>query len=345
VQRKSSGSPAEGNTHEAAQRGIADGGSRLPHLDIIQQAFGAHDVSNVQAHTGQAAAQASSEIGAQAYATGNHVAFAGTPDLHTEAHEAAHVVQQRAGVHLSSGVGQQGDPYERHADAVADAVVAGGSAEGLLSQMAPSSGTRGAAGAASLVQRQATTDTKVLSGSAWCAEYPTGTTIAELTDATFKANVQAFHDAMVAAATAANNLSISISATYRPVQRAHLMHYAFHVHNGTKTPAAANTASTAAGININWDHGNLATSKAKAGEMVTTYDIAYAPALASRHTEGKAIDWTITWSGSLMIAKKDETTKLDCTGGGASANLHTVGASYGVHKLVSDPPHWSTDGA
>jgi hypothetical protein len=156
--------------------------------------------------------------------------------------------------------------------------------------------------------------------------------------------VQEFHDAMVAAATPANGLHISISATYRPVERAHLMHYCFHVHDGTITPAAANEASAAAGISINWDHGDAATSRAKAGDMVSTYAIAYAPALSSRHTEGKAIDWTLTWSGSLMIAKKGETTTLDCTGGGGSANLHLVGASYGVHKLVSDPPHWSSDG-
>jgi hypothetical protein len=46
-----------------------------------------------------------------------------------------------------------------------------------------------------------------------------------------------------------------------------------------------------------------------------------------------------------MIAKKGEATPLDCTGTGTtSANLHAVGASYGVHKLASDPPHWSTDG-
>lgn len=224
----------------------------------------------------------------------------------------------------------------------------GGAAAGPVQRQAAAPGDAGTAGPAAAAGGgavAAATDTRVLSGSAWCAQYPTGTTIEELTDATFKANVQAFRDAMVAAATAANNLSISISATYRPVQRAHLMHYAFRVHNGTTTPAAANAASAAAEININWDHGDLATSKAKAGEMVTTYDIAYAPALASRHTAGKAIDWTLTWVGSLMIAKKDETTKLDCTGGGASANLHKVGASYGVHKLVSDPPHWSTDGA
>lgn len=185
----------------------------------------------------------------------------------------------------------------------------------------------------------------MLSGASWCAQYPTGTTIAELTDATFQANVQAFHDAMVAAATPANALNISINATYRPPQRAHLMHYSYKVHNGTTSPADANAASSAAGIHINWDHGDPATSRARAGEMVATYGIAYAPALQSRHTEGRAIDWTITWSGSLMIAKKGETTPLDCTGNGTtSANLHAVGASYGVHKLASDPPHWSTDG-
>jgi hypothetical protein len=189
------------------------------------------------------------------------------------------------------------------------------------------------------------TDGRTLSGADWCAKFPTGTTIAELTDGTFRDGVQAFHDAMVAAATAANKLSISIAATYRPVNRAHLMHYAYNVSNGTTTPADANKAAATAGISINWDHGNLATSKAKASEMVTRYDIDYAPSLTSRHTEGKAIDWTISWSGSLMIAKKDEKDKQDCTGGGvASSKLHDVGESYGVHKHPTDRPHWSTDG-
>jgi len=50
------------------------------------------------------------------------------------AHEAAHVVQQRGGVQLEGGIGQPGDSYEQHADAVADAVVAGRSAAPLLDQ-------------------------------------------------------------------------------------------------------------------------------------------------------------------------------------------------------------------
>lgn len=118
--------------HAAAERGLAGAGTTLPHGDKIQAAFGPHDVSGIQAHVGGAAAEACGDMGASAYATGNQVAFAGQPNLHTAAHEAAHVVQQRQGVQLYGGVGQVGDVYERQADAVADAVVAGKSAAGLL---------------------------------------------------------------------------------------------------------------------------------------------------------------------------------------------------------------------
>lgn len=148
VQRHGGGEDTAG-VHEAAAAGIASGGGALPYADKIQASFGAHDVSQVQAHTGSNAAAASQAMGAEAYATGNHVVFGGAPDLHTAAHEAAHVVQQQAGVSLSGGVGQAGDSYEQHADAVADAVVSGQSAEGLLSQM-----TGGAPVQAKSVQRR-----------------------------------------------------------------------------------------------------------------------------------------------------------------------------------------------
>ena len=123
--------PAD-DVHRLAEQGLSGAASQLPFLDRIQHSFGRHDVSGIQAHVGGPAAQASNGIGANAYATGNHVAFRETPDLHTAAHEAAHVVQQRAGISLSGGVGQAGDPYERRADAVADRVVRGESAESLL---------------------------------------------------------------------------------------------------------------------------------------------------------------------------------------------------------------------
>ncbi len=124
-----------------AARGVEGGGGALPHLDVIQASFGPHhDVSHVRAHVGGDAARASEAIGAEAYATGDRVAFRRDPDLHTAAHEAAHVVQQRGGVHLKGGVGEAGDAYERHADAVADKVVAGESAAALLDELAGGGG-------------------------------------------------------------------------------------------------------------------------------------------------------------------------------------------------------------
>jgi len=146
------GAASDDHVHEAAHRGVTGAGSALPHGDAIQRAFGRHDVSSVKAHVGGEAATASRAIGAEAYATGNQVAFAAAPSLHTAAHEAAHVVQQRAGVHLKGGVGETGDQYERHANDVADAVVQGKSAETLLDQYATGSSSR-----ATAVQRQEAT--------------------------------------------------------------------------------------------------------------------------------------------------------------------------------------------
>jgi hypothetical protein len=140
----SAGASAEtpDDVRAAAASGIDGPGEALPYLPAIQASFGPqHDVSGIVAHVGGPAAAASTAIGASAYATGNHVAFGASPDLHTAAHEAAHVVQQRSGVQLFGGVGQSGDVYERHADAVAERVVAGASAADLLAAGPQGTGT------------------------------------------------------------------------------------------------------------------------------------------------------------------------------------------------------------
>lgn len=107
----------------------------MPHLETIQGAFGGHDVGGVRAFPGSSGANEA--LGARGFAFGDAVGFkSNSPDLHTAAHEAAHVVQQRGGVSLKGDVGQAGDQYEQHADAVADAVVAGRDAAPLLDQVA-----------------------------------------------------------------------------------------------------------------------------------------------------------------------------------------------------------------
>ena len=128
-------------TQEVAASGVAGPGASLPHLAQIQQSFGGHDVRSIRAHVGGDATTAATAIGAEAYATGDAVAFRSAPSLHLAAHQAAHVVQQRGGVSLKGGVGAAGDAYEQHADAVADAVVAGRSAEPLLSEFAGTGAT------------------------------------------------------------------------------------------------------------------------------------------------------------------------------------------------------------
>lgn len=148
VQRHAERADVPATAHDIAAAGVEGPGEALPFMDVITRSFGRHDVSNVQAHT---APEATAALGADAYATGHHVAFAtASPSLHSVAHEAAHVVQQRAGVQLEGGVGQVGDGYEVHADRVADAVVAGESAEAMLDEMA-GSGANGDPG----VQRHA----------------------------------------------------------------------------------------------------------------------------------------------------------------------------------------------
>jgi hypothetical protein len=63
---------------EIAGRGVAGAGAPLPHLQEIQTSFGHHDVSGVRAHQGAPAAAAARELGADAYAIGNSVAFGRT---------------------------------------------------------------------------------------------------------------------------------------------------------------------------------------------------------------------------------------------------------------------------
>jgi hypothetical protein len=120
---------------QVAQNGTQTPSGRLPYGGRIQRAFGRHDISHIQAHLGQEATGSAQAMQALAYTSGSHIVFAGTPNLHTAAHEATHVVQQRSGIQLSDGIGRVGDRYEQQADAVAQRVTAGQSAEGLLDQV------------------------------------------------------------------------------------------------------------------------------------------------------------------------------------------------------------------
>lgn len=137
IQRRFGGDVSPDAIHSAAQTGIRTPSTTMPHLEAIQQSFGSHHtntLANIQYHQGSTASASAQAMNAKAYATGSHVVSDGPMDKHTAAHEATHIVQQQAGVQLKDNIGTVGDPYERQADAVADAVVAGRSAEGILGE-------------------------------------------------------------------------------------------------------------------------------------------------------------------------------------------------------------------
>ena len=181
------------------------------------------------------------------------------------------------------------------------------------------------------------------SGPAWVHQFPTSRSVDDLVDP-FRANVRSFLAALSDAGA-----TVSIADTLRPPQRLFLMHYCFQVAKSILAPAQIPAISN---VDIAWVHtdadGNpdIAASITAAAQMVAGYGIVYAPALNSLHAVGQAIDMDISWSGDLTIANADGSTALITSAphNGQNPDLHKVGATYGVIKLLSDPPHWSLTG-
>jgi uncharacterized Zn-binding protein involved in type VI secretion len=185
--------------------------------------------------------------------------------------------------------------------------------------------------------------TRRLSGTSWISEFPNSSNTSTLADG-FRQSAEHFISALQSAGA-----SVSIDTTLRPPERAYLMHYAWQIANNGLNPA---TVPSMQGVDIDWVHrnangtANLATSRSEAQAMVNGYGIVYQPALNSRHTEGNAIDMTISWTGNLNTVDANGAKVPINTSPrtGSNAQLIQVGSSYGIIKLVSDPPHWSNDG-
>ncbi|HYL77371.1 MAG TPA: hypothetical protein VEU96_24370 [Bryobacteraceae bacterium] len=182
------------------------------------------------------------------------------------------------------------------------------------------------------------------SGPYWVSKFPSSKSTDDLVEP-FRTSAKRFIAALQAA-----QASVVVDDTYRPVERAYLMRFAWEIARNNFSPA---NVKAQAGVDIQWVHldplgqPDLAASKAAAEQMVQGYAIAFEPVLATRHTERLAVDMTITWQGDLTIAAGDGSlttiTSLPRTGAG-NTDLHAVGATYGVIKLVKDHPHWSSDG-
>lgn len=187
------------------------------------------------------------------------------------------------------------------------------------------------------------------SGAHWCVRFAGSRSVTACMEP-FRANVTSFIAALRAAGA-----SVTVSATYRPPQRAYLMHWSWMIVNIGIDPR---TIPKMAGVNIRWDHVDAAgvyaaaDSLAGAQGMVDGYDmqnLMTAPALNSRHTVGAAIDMSISWVDTLTVKDAGGNTE-NITGqprNGMNVRLAAIGASYGVIKYNgsgTDRPHWSDTG-
>jgi hypothetical protein len=194
---------------------------------------------------------------------------------------------------------------------------------------------------AGLAERANAADATQLSGGAWWhanqANYPNSAKLADLTSPFSEKAIQ-FIGALKAAGA-----QVSVSSTLRNPIRAYLMHFSGTIASGADAPSAV---PAKAGCPIVWDHGNLAQSKAAAAEMYALFKIKFPASLTSLHIQGKAVDMTITWSGTLTVTDADGVKHAlgAPRSGETNKDLHEVGATYGVHKLLSDAPHWSSTG-
>ncbi|HTT97769.1 MAG TPA: hypothetical protein VMF58_06935 [Rhizomicrobium sp.] len=176
------------------------------------------------------------------------------------------------------------------------------------------------------------------SGVAWCARFPTSVSPDDLLPA-FRDRVLAFISAMER-----GGAKVSIGATYRPPQRAYLMHWCCMIADSGQDPSAVPQMPA---VDIDWSHsGDVADARMAAAAMKSAYEIRFPAALASRHTQRRAIDMTISWDGTLPIRdfNGQERSITMPPRSGSNQVLVDVGRSFGVIKLMTDPPHWSDDG-
>lgn len=184
------------------------------------------------------------------------------------------------------------------------------------------------------------------SGLNWCSMFKDSQDTAALSPP-FRANVDAFLAALSEA-----KAKVRIETTYRPPERAYMMYWAWQIAKGIYKP---NEATRMPGVDIAWCHRDdngaidLKASVAGAKAMISGegFGMVHQAAKNSRHAIRRAIDMTISWTGDLVIkdASGNSVTISSLPRNGRNTELHTVGESYGVIKLLGpDYPHWSDTG-
>lgn len=166
------------------------------------------------------------------------------------------------------------------------------------------------------------------SGATWVKYWPTGKTTATLAQP-FRGNLERFITAIEASGG-----QVHITATLRPRERAYLMHFCYAIAVKGADPASV---PPMAGVLIDW----VAGGRAGAAAMNAAYgQVSPGASLTSNHIEGNAVDMSVVFPRATTI----DGIAIPAGDGNMSAALWSVGDAYGVHKLKTDHPHWSSTG-
>lgn len=194
-------------------------------------------------------------------------------------------------------------------------------------------------------------DLMARSGPHWCAKFP-GSDLPEACAEPFRGSLILFIAALRKAGA-----QISIANTFRPRERAYMMHWCWRIAKESFDPGSV---PAMAGVPIRWSHRDRnnasdyqdRSSRDAAVSMMTRFglqNLKVQPALDSRHSLGLAVDISIGWRGDLDIFNgSDELISINSLPRtGMNSVLKEIGASYGVIKYIGgykDVPHWSDNG-
>jgi hypothetical protein len=139
---------------------------------------------------------------------------------------------------------------------------------------------------------------------------------------------------------------VRVTAGLRHPNRAFLMHYAWGVAHGQYTPAQANAACRGRGIDIEWDHGDQAASRAAAQALVNAFGLVRQASITSNHIRGLAMDIEISGlPASINMNGKTYSTQRGASGSAAAASVAPIGRDMGVLWFgAGDYVHWSQNG-
>jgi hypothetical protein len=200
-----------------------------------------------------------------------------------------------------------------------------------------------------------------LSGAHWkqIADDRWGGATAEMSEleSSFSTDLQAFIDML-----ATNGITHQLTAAYRPKERSYLFKYCLDVQNGRIAPK---DVPAMAGVDIIWDHGNLAASRSAAKELAEKFGLVGLAAHPSNHNSGKAADMKLDFSGNTdnkitytvggrtitRTIKTNDEARVGVSSRGktisaiGSRELSKAGADFGVKRaLDNDIVHWSRSG-